>query len=159
MNSLKHESGAVLIIALIFILIMSVIGLTAIQSTTVQERMALNNHDRNLAFQAAEAALRNAENTIMGGNINTVAAGLSIVESPNWAGWANATAVNLNEPTLAQNPVYVIHEPISQRSNISSDNPTFRELYPITATASGQSVVDNSNFAPTNVALRSFFLR
>lgn len=40
---------------------MTVIGVSAMQNTTLEEKMAGNLRDANLAFQAAEAGLRDAE--------------------------------------------------------------------------------------------------
>ncbi|MCC8991885.1 MAG: hypothetical protein LM514_04755 [Streptococcus sp.] len=54
------QRGSALIIALVFLLVMTLIGTTAMQGTSQQEKMAGNMRDRNLAFQAAEAALREA---------------------------------------------------------------------------------------------------
>jgi type IV pilus assembly protein PilX len=42
-------------------LVMTVIGVAGMQGTTQQEKMAGNMRNRNLAFQAAEAALRAGE--------------------------------------------------------------------------------------------------
>jgi type IV pilus assembly protein PilX len=53
----KSQSGAVLVIGLFIVLILSVIGVSATQSSEVQEKMAGNIRNRNLAFQAAESAL------------------------------------------------------------------------------------------------------
>lgn len=50
--------GSALIIALVFLLILTLVGVTAMQGTSQQEIMAGNMRDRSLAFQAAEAALR-----------------------------------------------------------------------------------------------------
>jgi type IV pilus assembly protein PilX len=58
----RHQQGAVLAISLIILLLMTIIGVSAMQSTTLQEKMAGNLRDSNLAFQAAETALRDAEN-------------------------------------------------------------------------------------------------
>ena len=58
----RHQQGAVLAISLIILLLMTIIGVSAMQSTTLQEKMAGNLRDSNLAFQAAESALRDAEN-------------------------------------------------------------------------------------------------
>lgn len=60
-RSTGREHGAVLIVALIFLVIMTVLGVTAMRTTTLQERMAGNVRDSNLAFQSAEAALREGE--------------------------------------------------------------------------------------------------
>jgi len=59
-----RERGAALVVALVFLLIMTVLGVTSMSSTTLQERMAGNLRDNNLAFQAAEAALRNGEDLL-----------------------------------------------------------------------------------------------
>lgn len=50
---------------LIMLLVITMIGLTAMQTTTQQERMAGNLRDRNIAFQASEAALRRGEEALM----------------------------------------------------------------------------------------------
>jgi type IV pilus assembly protein PilX len=61
MGSLSHQRGAVLAIALIMLLVMTILGVTAMQMSRVEERMAGNTRDINLAFQGAEAGLRDAE--------------------------------------------------------------------------------------------------
>jgi type IV pilus assembly protein PilX len=55
------QHGAVLVVALVFLLLMTLLGVTAMRGTTLQERMAGNLRDNNLALQAAEAALREGE--------------------------------------------------------------------------------------------------
>lgn len=57
----QSQRGATLIVGLIMVLVMTVIGLSAIRGSGLQEQMAGNMRDRQLAFQAAEAALREAE--------------------------------------------------------------------------------------------------
>ena len=48
-------------IALVFLVIMAMLGVTIANNTMLQERMAGNTRDRDLALQAAEAALHDAE--------------------------------------------------------------------------------------------------
>lgn len=67
------QQGSALIIALVFLLAMTLIGTTAMQGTSQQENMAGNVRDRNLAFQAAEAALRAGERDAVN-NINPLIA-------------------------------------------------------------------------------------
>jgi len=55
------QRGVSLAISLIFLVILTMLGLTALRVATMEERMSGNSRDRNLAFQAAEAALRDAE--------------------------------------------------------------------------------------------------
>lgn len=55
------QRGVSLVVALIFLIILTILGLTAMRVATMEERMSGNSRDRSLAFQAAEAALRDAE--------------------------------------------------------------------------------------------------
>lgn len=55
------QQGAMLIVCLIILLVMTIIGITNMKTTTMEEKMTGNTRDLNLAFQAAEAALRDGE--------------------------------------------------------------------------------------------------
>jgi type IV pilus assembly protein PilX len=68
----KRETGVALFISLVLLLVLTIIGVSAVQTTSLEERMARNSHDNVLAFQAAEAALREAENFLRL-NINSTA--------------------------------------------------------------------------------------
>jgi type IV pilus assembly protein PilX len=57
----SRQSGVALIVALIFLLLMTLLGTSSMRTSTMQERMAGNMRDWNLGFQGAEAALRSAE--------------------------------------------------------------------------------------------------
>jgi type IV pilus assembly protein PilX len=57
----SRQGGAALIVSLVFLLIMTVVGLAGMQATSLEEKMAGNMRDRNLAFQAAESAIRAGE--------------------------------------------------------------------------------------------------
>jgi len=57
---MKAEKGIALITALIFLVVLTILGLAAMRSTTMQERMSGNLRDQSVALQAAEAALRDA---------------------------------------------------------------------------------------------------
>jgi type IV pilus assembly protein PilX len=59
--SAARQTGSALIVALVFLLLMTLLGTSAMQGSTMQERMASNWRDWNMAFQAAEAGLREAE--------------------------------------------------------------------------------------------------
>ena len=64
--SRNRQQGAVLVIALLFLTILTILGVTAMTSTTFEERLAGNTRDRGIAFQAAEAALRDARRDLNG---------------------------------------------------------------------------------------------
>jgi type IV pilus assembly protein PilX len=55
------QQGSALIISLLILIVMTLIGLTGIGTSTLEEKMAGNTRDQALAFQAAEAALRDGE--------------------------------------------------------------------------------------------------
>ncbi|NOY63549.1 MAG: hypothetical protein GXP10_10460 [Gammaproteobacteria bacterium] len=54
------QRGAVLIVSLVMLLITTMLGVTAISSSRMGEKMAANAMNRNVTFQAAESAIENA---------------------------------------------------------------------------------------------------
>ncbi len=63
---MNNQKGAVLVVSLIILLLLTMLGVNSLQSTILQEKMAGNNNDYNRALQAAEAALRDGEDWIDG---------------------------------------------------------------------------------------------
>ena len=63
----SRQSGVVLFVALILLLILSLLGVTAARMQTTEERMARNEDNRQIGAQAAEAALRAAESGLTNG--------------------------------------------------------------------------------------------
>ena len=61
LKSPSQQRGVVLFVALILLLILSLLGVTAARMQTTEERMARNEDNRQIGAQAAEAALRAAE--------------------------------------------------------------------------------------------------
>ena len=55
-----------LVVSLILLLVLTILGIAAIQSTSLEERMAGNQRSHQLAFEAAEAALRQGEQALNG---------------------------------------------------------------------------------------------
>lgn len=60
-NGRRSATGFALVTALMFLTVLTILGLSSMQGSVQQERMAGNQRDRNVAFQAAELALRDAE--------------------------------------------------------------------------------------------------
>ena len=56
-----NQTGAVLIASLLFVLVLALIGVSSTQTASLELKMAANIRDRGAAFQAAEAALVDAE--------------------------------------------------------------------------------------------------
>jgi type IV pilus assembly protein PilX len=69
---MKNQRGVALFISLVLLLVLTIIGVSAVQTTSMEERMARNTHDSVLAFEAAEVALRTGE-TFLRNNVNTTA--------------------------------------------------------------------------------------
>lgn len=59
--SRHRQGGAVLLVAMVMLLILTLIGVAGIDSSGMQTRMANNQRERIIAFQAAEAGLMAAE--------------------------------------------------------------------------------------------------
>lgn len=62
----SEQRGISLIFSLIILLVITLIGVSAIQSSQVEEKMASNMYDHERSFQAAEAALREGETWVSG---------------------------------------------------------------------------------------------
>lgn len=59
-----EQSGAALITSLVFLTVLTILGMNTLGTALLESRMAGNARDRSLAFQAAESALRDAERYI-----------------------------------------------------------------------------------------------
>jgi type IV pilus assembly protein PilX len=119
----SKQRGVIMFIALILLLILSLLGVTAARMQTVEERMARNDDNRQVGQQAAEAALRSAENGLLtgiyvnfAGNTNGLYAPLLPNGSPltgmDWTNPANtlpyAGPVMASMPATAAAPKVVI---------------------------------------------------
>lgn len=60
-HNLKNQRGSILIISLMILVVLTMIGVSSMSTTSLQERMAGNFRDRQIAFQAAEMTLAYAE--------------------------------------------------------------------------------------------------
>lgn len=59
-----RQSGAAMVIALIMLLVLTLLATASARMTLLEERMTGNTQDRNVAFQVAEAALRQGEGIV-----------------------------------------------------------------------------------------------
>ena len=120
------ERGAVLVVGLIMVLLISIIGVSAIRGSNLQEAMAGNMREHNLAFQAAESALRDGEGVVnpMQKNLppfngtnglfldkNKIPTGSVIYYTDaDWTNTAKAKVTALNIKNVSVQPAYVIEE-------------------------------------------------
>lgn len=104
------QRGVTLIITLVMLVVVTLIALSSLRSTTMNERMAGNSRDRQRAFQAAEAAVRTClaqleNNSYTGTKSTPTAAGTA----PLWevaSNWTDTTssAVTVTGAGLNANP-------------------------------------------------------
>lgn len=64
MDLKQRQRGMALLVSLVFLLLLTLIGLSSMQSATLQEKMTSSVMQRNQSFQIAEAALRVGESAV-----------------------------------------------------------------------------------------------
>ena len=60
----SSQTGSALIVSLMILLVLTLIGVTAMSGSNLEEKMSGNSRDTMLAFQASEAALREGERVV-----------------------------------------------------------------------------------------------
>jgi type IV pilus assembly protein PilX len=175
----NSQSGAVLIVALIFLAIMATLAASSIQTTTTNERIAGSVRDKSTAFQAAETTLKAAEDFVLTTTAVFFATGatptiaglypatvtVSGVTTDSWRYvdqnnlWSDNTAVaiysiggNYLSNILAAPPSYIIEEIKSFSTPSGGGPPTASTYYRVTARAVG--LTPNSE-----VVLQSTFIK
>lgn len=91
-----RERGAALIISLVFLTALTLLGIAAMQGTTLQEKMAGNTAQQNRAFQRAEAALNDGLNDILTDTPNISAFDTSL---PRYDAYSNPSPDPFNDTT------------------------------------------------------------
>ena len=66
---MNRQTGAALITGLIFMVVLTLVAMAGMRTTLMEQRMATNARNRDMAFQAAEAALREGIAKLRGGTI------------------------------------------------------------------------------------------
>lgn len=66
-----RQSGASLLIALIMLIVVMLLGVTAARMSLMNEKSSRSDRDRQIAFEAAEAALRDAELDLSAGSAHS----------------------------------------------------------------------------------------
>lgn len=164
-RSQGRDRGSALIVGMVLLLLMTAISLTTLKAIKTDERMAGNLQDRYLAFQAAEAALREAEGILERPALPSFTGTPGLYrfgrdDVPTAFGLSSSNALRY-EPALegvAERPLYVIEqmEPGVEKGEslvIGVDyNREHRSTYRITSVGFGGS-------ATTRVGLQTTFRR
>jgi type IV pilus assembly protein PilX len=64
LQPMNRQRGISLVVVLLFLVIMMGLGTTAIRTATIEEKLSGNERDQQIAFEAAEAALRDGERNV-----------------------------------------------------------------------------------------------
>lgn len=115
------EQGSTLVLALVILLVLTLIGVAGMRSTSVQEKMASNLRDKDLAFQAAEAALREAEQFLQVASLPAFD-GTGGLHQPNRALWLDP-ATWTNSTVSAEYDVVVQGVALQPRTIIEELEP------------------------------------
>jgi type IV pilus assembly protein PilX len=145
---MNNQRGAILIIAMVMLLLLTIIGLSSMRGTSLQESMAGNMRDSSLAFQAAEAALRKGEEVVDGfSDMDALDA-------------APLTGTYSDFPGVSTSPAYRISLLgkfcTSTQAGVPCEDE--RTLIRIESEGSGMSL-NSGNGAASQVQLRSTFLK
>ena len=100
------QEGFVLIVGLVILGLLTMLALSSMRDTTMQEKMAGASRDSGLAFQAAESALRDAENCITG-----TTAGCAFDDVANDAHFSQDDAAFPAHNTLFDAATWVAYDP------------------------------------------------
>jgi type IV pilus assembly protein PilX len=128
------QTGMSLFPAMMFLLVLAIIGVSILNNTLIQEKMAGNAKDSNVAFQAAEAGLRDAEadvvKNITSGSVFSASCTSGLCTSPST--WPTPLSIDISKaidwsnngirrvygsytgatplPDVAAQPLYVIEK-------------------------------------------------
>jgi len=149
--SAKKQTGAVLILGLVLIMILSVLVISSAKTTVLQQKMSANLLDKELAFQSAESALMTGETYLretqtedLAGNFNDTA-GLMVFQNDReldseaaWEGIEPREGASMHK--VPEKPVYIIEELPEiqmQGDSLLVPRPTFSPHFRITSKAKG----------------------
>lgn len=62
---MNKQNGSALIISLLMLLVMTLLGITSMSTSTLEEKMAANDRNQKVAFQNAETALSKSEDEVI----------------------------------------------------------------------------------------------
>jgi type IV pilus assembly protein PilX len=109
----SSQRGAALVIALILLLVMTLLGVAALRTTTLEERMAANSQERNRAFHAAESGLtQGLLSTLPGADLSSLiysppSSGSQMLDNDPTAGTATQSGATITAEFVDSGPVPV----------------------------------------------------
>jgi type IV pilus assembly protein PilX len=156
----RKQHGAILVTSMLLLLVLTVLGVTMMKMTGMQERMAGNTRDISIALQGAEAALREGEARLMAPPMPPVTSGLAgcdfcevgtlpvAIDDPAQFSWdtdasaqAYGTFLSAAIPGFAVVPRYTMEQIrfVDDDSLEGHDLPEGRFFYQVTGRSTGAS--------------------
>jgi len=90
----RRERGIIMIVGMLFLVIMTLLGLALFRSTGLMDRVAANSRDKERSFEAAQAALQYGEYWLSQGNGGVGSACSTIATSASLHVCSNALPAN-----------------------------------------------------------------
>jgi type IV pilus assembly protein PilX len=155
-SSPSRQRGAVLLVCLILLVVMTLVGVSTMESSNLEHKMVANMSDRQVCFEAAERAAKIGEDWLKTQNAaplssttgsgstpvyQDLAAGWWDTES-NFSGWSHQSVTAASQE--AQAPAYVIEDLVAGRkldslnSQEAGDTNTGVSFYRVTSLGYGQ---------------------
>jgi len=143
------QKGAVLIVSMIMLLLLTLLAVSSMKTTIMEEKVTGNYKDKNTAFQSAEAALRAGENYLRNTATLPVFDGSNGLYQPTTSGasrwnlvdWSNSDKVVAYAPEDDDESLYGL---------VEQPNFIIEELLP---------VIDPDDSSEVGVALENKFYR
>lgn len=151
-----RENGAALITALMILLVMTLLGITAVTTSSLQEKMAGNMRDQYMAQQAGDSIIRNGESWVFKllsrpapvcspssaeriWDYNNCPAVQNIaIQSDSW--WAsNGYVSTVSNTFVSQEPRYVIEHLQQVQEDLTKTPKVYRHYYRINGWSVGAS--------------------
>jgi type IV pilus assembly protein PilX len=164
-----RQDGAILVTSLLLLLVVTIIGISVMQMTRMQERMSGNSRDVSIAFQGAESGLRGGETKVLGfanapaactasGGCATVYSKTALPDlGPQDDSWWKTSATTFTDPDIGAEfedpPQFIIEQYAFVPYSREFGEITGRDFYQVSARSTGgtgnaQAVVQ-STFART----------
>ncbi|GLK90725.1 pilus assembly PilX family protein [Pseudomonas turukhanskensis] len=151
--SSRKQNGAVLIVALVMLLLLTIIGISSMRGTTMQERMAGNMRDQSQAFQASETSLRRGELAVRNLSVSEIQ---NLTTAPSWQ---NSDAVT-GLPTAPKYKLTPIPGVTIKKAGESIGAGSAVEMAVVRVEAEGYGASENDDGTPgSTVSVRSIYVR
>ncbi len=139
MNTQKKQQGIVLVIGLLMLLLMTIVGISAITSTMNTENSTGNNQFSTISFQAAESAIA-VENTVPRLNSSAAAAATNYMTVPQTSNYdVDVSGTGAMIPVTGQGQVsYCGEDPSKIIGGTLNQNPNVPKYHAHDISGTGQ---------------------